>query len=645
MNPTSVGAIKYDVSLDTSKFKRDARDVDNQAKSLGDGIASSFKNAERSSKILLATVTGVGLAFGALFTKYIIKGGIDRALNIEDAQAKLKGLGHDTENVQKIMDSALKSVLGTAFGLDSAATAAASAVAAGVKPGEQLTRVLALTADSATIMGREFGEAGQIINKVLASNRVSMREVNQLHQAGVPILTMLAGEYGVTADEMSKMVSSGVVDSERFLRAIEKNIGGAALASGDTTRGAWANLQAAMARVGANIVQDILPKFRDAFLSLRVWFDDNAQRITDVFSGLADWLLATLEKIVGFFSESKNVYMFAGAITFALVPAVVALAKSFILLMLPLVKFMLIGAAIGALAYFIRDNWNTIGPVWENVTNKAKEFWDTIKPLREFVVSQFISAFNDLKAAFNSAREALEPHMPVLKEVAKIIGGVVIFAIINFIAQLTAVIVISARVIGWIAKIISFFISLASTTIQNMKRFASAVATAVTAVINFFRFLPARILGALGNLGNLLSNAGRSIMQGLVNGIKSMASAPVNALRSVVGNMRNLLPFSPAKEGPFSGRGWVAYSGQSIAEGLASGLTRGASAAVSATEQMVNAMSNSLPTLAMDSMATGGTSVENNIGVININSGIEAEDWLTRLTRDEEVTERGMTSV
>lgn len=35
--------------------------------------------------------------------------------------------------------------------------------------------------------------------------------------------------------------------------------------------------------------------------------------------------------------------------------------------------------------------------------------------------------------------------------------------------------------------------------------------------------------------------------------------------------MRNLLPFSPAKEGPFSGKGWSLYSGQSIVEALAEG--------------------------------------------------------------------------
>ncbi len=41
------------------------------------------------------------------------------------------------------------------------------------------------------------------------------------------------------------------------------------------------------------------------------------------------------------------------------------------------------------------------------------------------------------------------------------------------------------------------------------------------------------------------------IMEMLWQGIKAVASKPVEAMRSVVQRMRNFLPFSPAKEGPF----------------------------------------------------------------------------------------------
>src|ERR1044072_7279044 len=46
-------------------------------------------------------------------------------------------------------------------------------------------------------------------------------------------------------------------------------------------------------------------------------------------------------------------------------------------------------------------------------------------------------------------------------------------------------------------------------------------------------------------------DAGKKIITMLWNGIKSMASKPVEAIKDVVKKMRDCLPFSPAKEGPF----------------------------------------------------------------------------------------------
>lgn len=60
--------------------------------------------------------------------------GFQRLNSLDQATAKLEGLGHTAESVQTIMDSALGAVKGTAFGLDEAAGVAASAVAAGINP-------------------------------------------------------------------------------------------------------------------------------------------------------------------------------------------------------------------------------------------------------------------------------------------------------------------------------------------------------------------------------------------------------------------------------------------------------------------------------------------------------------------------------
>jgi phage-related protein len=44
--------------------------------------------------------------------------------------------------------------------------------------------------------------------------------------------------------------------------------------------------------------------------------------------------------------------------------------------------------------------------------------------------------------------------------------------------------------------------------------------------------------------------AGKKIVESLWKGIESLAMKPVEAMKNIVQKIRNLLPFSPAKEGP-----------------------------------------------------------------------------------------------
>lgn len=234
---------------------------------IGSGISGFVKQVG-------GTVTGIlgSLAVAAG------TGGISRVLNIEDATAKLKGLGHQADVVDKIMSDALASVKGTAFGLDSAAKIAASSVAAGIKPGKELERHLRLTADAATIAGISLDEMGSIMNRVQANGRAFTLELNMLADRGIPIFQWLAKEYGVTQEELRKMVAAGKIDAETFRRVLEENIGGAALESGATTRGAFRNVMAALSRFGAAFAGPALAPVREFFVQAIGWVDALTER-------------------------------------------------------------------------------------------------------------------------------------------------------------------------------------------------------------------------------------------------------------------------------------------------------------------------------------------------------------------------------
>ncbi|AOT24429.1 tail length tape measure protein [Propionibacterium phage Doucette] len=246
---------------------------------VGSAVGGAFKSAAKVGTTAIATI---GAAVGGL----ALKGGIDRALSIEQAQAKLKGLGHDAGSITEIMNDALASVKGTAFGLGDAATVAASMSAAGVKSGAQMTGVLKTVADTAQISGRSLTDIGAIFGSVAARGKLQGDDMLQLMSSGVPVLQFLSDQLGVTTADVSDMVSKGQIDFATFSAAMQKGLGGAALAGGETFTGAMANVRAALSRLGEAAAKPALDGLRNVFNALIPVIDKVTNALKPVFDML-----------------------------------------------------------------------------------------------------------------------------------------------------------------------------------------------------------------------------------------------------------------------------------------------------------------------------------------------------------------------
>lgn len=108
-----------------------------------------------------------------------------------------------------------------------------------------------------------------------------------------------------------------------------------------------------------------------------------------------------------------------------------------------------------------------------------------------------------------------------------------------------------------------------------------------------------RILGAAGSF----YRAGQRLMLSLASGIVSQIGSVVSAVSDAASRARDLLPFSPAKRGPFSGRGYPLYSGQALMEALAEGITSRAGLVSAAMQASLGGSPLSAPALA----GAGGT--------------------------------------
>lgn len=307
----SDGSVKIDVELTKNKFESALKALESSAKGGAEKIKTVFESAGKRLSDVFKMPTddlkGLGTALsdtGTKLTKYITKPalaagtalagltlakGFSRLKSIDMAKAQLEGLGHSAETVTEIMDNAMESVKGTAYGFDEAATAAASAVAAGIEPGKELTRYLGLIGDAAAQSSLSFTDMGSIFNKIMASGKISMEEINQLADQGIPIYKMLAEQLGVTQSEIRDLVSAGEVGSQDFLNAIETNIGGAAKIIGEKSfTGALSNIGASLSRIGANFL-DAGGKGGGFFSQLKPLMVDFMDRLEKIEDKASEW--------------------------------------------------------------------------------------------------------------------------------------------------------------------------------------------------------------------------------------------------------------------------------------------------------------------------------------------------------------------
>lgn len=308
--------------------------VEPSGKGFGKSIEGDIGDAvdRASAKSSGSLITKIGGAFGKVgkvgtgaiatiaggITALAAKGGFTRALNIENAQAKLKGLGHDSASVTEIMNDALASVKGTAFGLGDAATVAASLSASGVKEGGELTQVLKTVADTAQISGRSLTDIGTIFGSVAARGKLQGDDMLQLMSSGIPVLQMLGKHLNKTSAEVSDMVSDGKIDFQTFADAMKEGLGGAAQSAGTTFTGALANVKAALSRLGETAAMPVLNGLRGLFNQAIPLIDAFTAAVKPtlekVGAGLQKGLEQAIPTVTAFFDKlgkSQTVQQFA----------------------------------------------------------------------------------------------------------------------------------------------------------------------------------------------------------------------------------------------------------------------------------------------------------------------------------------------
>ncbi len=186
-------------------------------------------------------------------------------------------------------------------------------------------------------------------------------------------------------------------------------------------------------------------------------------------------------------------------------------------------------------------------------------------------VSGAIKAFNDLRSNVSNILSAVGRFFSdTWNNITSFVQG----AISNIGSAVGRIGELPGRIGGWLNQARGFFTD------------------GFNGIVSFVQSVPGRIVGALGNLGNLLVGAGRALIDGFTSGIRNAVNGAISAVRGLVTNVRNLFPFSPAKTGPLSGRGYVTYSGAAMTADFAGSLRAGMPGVIASARALMDGASS-----------------------------------------------------
>ena len=180
------------------------------------GLERGLKKAKRSFSSFKSTIiSGMAALGGGISLAWVGK----LAADMETTEVRFATMMGNASQAKNMLSDLDKFAAKTPFQFDDLANGAANLMAFGVGAGDVMTALQHL-GDVASGTPATLDQIVNVFGKVQAKGKASMEEMNRLMEAGVPILDVLAKQFGVTKAEIIKMTSGGKVGFEDFQQAI-----------------------------------------------------------------------------------------------------------------------------------------------------------------------------------------------------------------------------------------------------------------------------------------------------------------------------------------------------------------------------------------------------------------------------------------
>lgn len=312
---TAVANIDSDGIKDVASEAGKAADrVEQIGKSGKESASALTKLGSRGVSALKSVGKGILDAVGG-FAKYAAMAGIAAAAtagiatikfgaDLEQTRLQLQVMLGDVEKGNALLKEINTFANVTPFSNDEVVKAGKVLLSYGMSVSE-IRSTLKSAGDVSAATGKDFEELSAIIGKVYAKGVADSEALNQMSEAGIPIVRELGDMYGVTARQVYDMASKSELSSSIVLAAFQRmtSQGGMFFDMMDkqsrTLKGAWSTFTGQMQYAAAVVGEQLVPLFTEgtnsanSFAAELVAAAESGQLLEDVVAVL-DVLLGLL---------------------------------------------------------------------------------------------------------------------------------------------------------------------------------------------------------------------------------------------------------------------------------------------------------------------------------------------------------------
>ncbi len=414
----------------------------------GGAVATGFNQRVHSGLKTGMLVAGgiVATAFATMAAGAVAMG-VKTASNLEQATVAFTNMLGSASQAKAMLADLQKLAAATPFEFPQLVDATRKLLAFGISAKDVRSYLIAIgDATAAMGGGPEMIDAlTRAFGQMSARGRVSMQEINQMTEAGIPALRILADQYGVTVGQMTKMIESGSVMSAEALPKLRDGIekgtksvakmGGMMEAQSKTMAGLFSTLKDNVNMALMNMVGPVVPYIKSALSGLIGATQGWSKSFAKVFGDAANAVSGLVTLITTGNISDKLVKAFPGE---KMAPFVGTLyrIRDGIATMVTQAKPLLdsIGRTFGDLA----DKAGSIlGPrigtfaaaVRDNLVPALSNMWETVKPiittLGDFALKVADVAFQvgtKLVEALKPATQWLKDNRDIVKDLAIVVG-------------------------------------------------------------------------------------------------------------------------------------------------------------------------------------------------------------------------------